>query len=56
MAMFYLASSAALVIGTALMGFLIRRCGTLTTYAFGSNIFASLMINYAARKFFIFNG
>jgi putative flippase GtrA len=54
--LFYLVSGAAIVIGTALMGFLIRRFGMLTTYAFGANIFAALMINYAMRKFFIFNG
>lgn len=54
--LFYLVSGAAVMIGTALMGYLIRRFGMLTTYAFGSNIFASLMINYAARKFFIFSG
>jgi len=35
---------------------LIKRFGMLTTYAFGSNIFAALMINYAMRKFFIFKG
>ena len=55
-ALFYLVSGAALVIGTAIMGFLIKRFGMLTTYAFGSNIFAALMINYAMRKFFIFKG
>jgi hypothetical protein len=38
------------------MGVLIRRLGMLTTYAFTSNLFAGLMINYAMRKFFIFNG
>jgi putative flippase GtrA len=54
--LFYLVSGISLVIGTALMGFLIRRFGTLTTYAFGSNCFTALMINYAMRKFFIFNG
>jgi predicted MFS family arabinose efflux permease len=54
--LFYLVSGAALVIGTGLMGFLIRRFGMLTTYAFGANIFSALMINYAMRKFFIFNG
>jgi putative flippase GtrA len=54
--LFYLVSGAALVIGTAMMGLLIRRFGMLTTYAFGSNIFAALMINYAMRKFFIFKG
>jgi GtrA-like protein len=54
--LFYLVSGVSIVIGTALMGFLIRRFGMLTTYAFGSNIFTALMINYAMRKFFIFNG
>jgi hypothetical protein len=38
------------------MGFLIRRFGMLTTYAFGANILAALLINYVMRKFFIFNG
>jgi len=54
--LFYLVSGVSIVIGTALMGFLIRRFGMLTTYAFGANVFAALMINYAMRKYFIFNG
>lgn len=54
--LFYLVSGVAVVIGTVLMAFLIRRFGMLTTYAFGSNCFTALMINYAMRKFFIFNG
>jgi putative flippase GtrA len=54
--LFYLVSGVAIIIGTVLMGFLIRRFGMLTTYAFGSNIFTALMINYAMRKYFIFNG
>jgi hypothetical protein len=28
----------------------------LTTYAFCANIFSAVMINYAVRKFFIFQG
>jgi putative flippase GtrA len=55
-ALFYLVSGVSIVIGTALMGFLIRRFGMLTTYAFGSNIFTAVMINYVMRKFFIFDG
>lgn len=55
-ALFYLVSGVAIVIGTSIMGVLIRRFGMLTTYAFTSNLFAALMINYAVRKFFIFNG
>jgi putative flippase GtrA len=54
--LFYLVSGTAIVIGTAVMGFLIRRFGILTTYAFGANIFAAFMINYGMRKFFIFKG
>ena len=54
--LFYLVSGVAIVIGTSIMGVLIRRFGMLTTYAFASNLFAALMINYAMRKFFIFNG
>ena len=52
--LFYLVSGVAIVIGTGLMGLLIRRFGMLTTYAFGANVFAALMINYIMRKFFIF--
>lgn len=54
--LFYLVSGTAILIGTWIMGILIRRFGMLTTYAFGANLFAALMINYAMRKFFIFNG
>jgi putative flippase GtrA len=55
-ALFYLVSGVAILIGTWLMSLLIRRFGMLTTYAFGANLLAALMINYAMRKFFIFNG
>jgi predicted MFS family arabinose efflux permease len=55
-ALFYLVSGVAIGIGTFIMGVLIRRFGMLTSYAFTANIFAALMINYAMRKFFIFNG
>ena len=54
--MFYAVSWISVFLGTLLMGFLINRFGILTTYAFGSNIFTAVMINYAVRKFFIFNG
>lgn len=54
--LFYLVSGVAIAIGTSIMGVLIRRFGMLTTYAFGSNLLAALLINYAMRKFFIFNG
>jgi predicted MFS family arabinose efflux permease len=54
--LFYLVSGVAIAIGTSIMGVLIKRFGMLTTYAFGSNLIAALMINYAMRKYFIFNG
>jgi len=54
--LFYAVSGISTLIGTALMGFLIKRFSVLTTYAFGTNIVAAVMINYAVRKFFIFQG
>ena len=54
--LFYVVSGISTFIGTLLMGALIKRFGILTTYAFGSNIFTAVMINYALRKFFIFQG
>lgn len=54
--LFYAVSGFATLLGTVLMGQLIRRFGMLTTYAFGANIFTAVMINYAMRKFFIFYG
>lgn len=54
--LFYAVSGVSTILGTMLMGILIRRFGLLTTYAFVSNIFTALMFNYAMRKFFIFNG
>ncbi len=54
--LFYAVSGISIVIGTLLMGFLIKRFGMLTTYAFATNIISAVMINYAVRKFFIFQG
>jgi len=54
--LFYAVSGISVFLGTILMGFLIKRFGILTSYAFGSNIVTAVMINYAMRKFFIFNG
>ena len=54
--MFYAVSGISLLIGTVLMGYLIKRFGMLTTYAFASNIVTAVMINYAVRKFVIFSG
>ena len=54
--LFYLVSGVALIAATALMVFLIRRFGMLTSHARGANIFAGAIINCAMRKFFIFAG
>ena len=54
--LFYAVSGISVFLGTMLMGILIKRFGLLTTYAFGTNIFTAVMINYAVRKFFIFSG
>lgn len=54
--LFYAVSGSSVVIGTMLMRTLIKRYGILTTTAFGANIFISLMLNYAMRRFFIFAG
>lgn len=54
--LYYVASGFSTLLGTMFMGFIIRRFGVLTTYAFMSNIFFAVMINYVARKFVIFNG
>ncbi|MEJ2057429.1 MAG: GtrA family protein [Desulfofustis sp.] len=55
-ALFYAVSGLSILIGTALMGILIKRFGILTTYAFCANIVSAVLINYAVRKFFIFQG
>jgi len=54
--LFYAVSGASLVMGTAVMGWLIRHRGMRTTYAFCANIVLSLMVNYAMRRFVIFKG
>ena len=51
---FYIVSGVSMIIGTSLQSLLIARYGIMTTLAFGTNILAALMINYAMRKFFIF--
>ena len=54
--LFYLVSGVSVVIGTSMMGFLIRYYGMQTTYAFTVNIVSAVMINYSMRKFYIFKG
>ena len=52
--MFYAVSGMSMVVGSAVMGYLIKEHGLTTTVAFSANIVASLMINYVLRKFVIF--
>ncbi len=54
--LFYLVTGVSMALGTALMGFLIKRFGLQTTIAFASNIVTAVMINYVMRKYFIFSG
>ncbi len=54
--MFYAVSGVSIALGTFLMGWLIKKFGIRTTYAFIANLFTSLAINYLMRKFIIFNG
>jgi len=49
-------SAISMVVGTTMMGVLIKQFGMQTTYAFGANILSSLAINYVMRKFFVFKG
>lgn len=53
---FYAVSGASMVIGSALMVFLIGRLGVTTTAAFGVSVVVSLVINYVMRKRVIFRG
>lgn len=52
--LFYAVSLSSYVIGTFLGWLIIRVWGLETTYAYAANVFASLLINYACRKYFIF--
>ena len=54
--LFYAVSALSALIGTPLMGLLIRYLGLMTTLAFGVNIVVAVMVNYALRKFVIFKG
>jgi putative flippase GtrA len=54
--MFYAVSAVSLLIGSALMCWMIKRFNMMTTIAFGGNLAAALLINYAMRRFVIFNG
>ena len=49
-------SGISMLLGTSIQSWLIIRFATQTTLAFGANLVTSLAINYAMRRFFIFNG
>ena len=52
--MFYLVSGISLLVGTLMQTWLILHWGVSTTLAFGTNMIASLAINFVVRKFVIF--
>lgn len=54
-AFFYLFAFASMAVGTSAMGILINKYKLQTTLAFGFNIIAAVLINYTARKFFVFS-
>ncbi|NCA82388.1 MAG: GtrA family protein [Opitutae bacterium] len=54
--LFLAVSAVSMLVGTTLMGVLIKQFAMQTTYAFGANILSSLAINYVMRKFFVFKG
>jgi len=54
--MFYAVAAISVFIGIGLQSVLIKFYGIDTTPAFGAMIAVCLVINYAARKFFIFKG
>jgi putative flippase GtrA len=55
-ALFYAVSIISFTLGTFLGWFVIAILGMTTTAAYVANMFASLMINYACRKFWVFKG
>lgn len=54
--LFFAASGLSLLIGSTIQTYCITRFGIQTTIAFIANIVSAFLINYAARKFFIFKG
>ena len=54
--LFYAVSGISFALGTGLAAALIHFAGLETSYAKIVNMFASVMINYAGRKYFIFKG
>ena len=56
LALFYAVAAISLVVGTGLMGALIKYFGVLTSYAFVCNIVSAASINFVVRKYLIFFG
>lgn len=54
--LFYIVSGISFIIGTVIMGCLIRYFGVQTTIAFAVNIAIAVMVNYFIRKNYIFKG
>lgn len=54
--LFFAASGFSLLVGSTVQTVLIRQFGFQTSVSFAANIVASLLINFVARKFFIFKG
>lgn len=54
--LFYVVSIVSFALGTFLGWFVIAVFGMTTTAAYVANLFASLMINYACRKYWVFKG
>jgi len=52
--LFFGVSALSVLIGSGIMGFLIKQYHWQTTYAFTVNIIVSLLFNYLIRKFYIF--
>ncbi len=52
--LFFAVSGLSILIGTVVQSYLIAGWGLQTTLAFGANLVASLLINYAMRRFVIF--
>ena len=55
-ALFYVVSIFSFALGTFLGWFVIKFFGMTTTAAYVANMFASVMINYACRKYWVFKG
>ena len=54
--LFYAVSGVSFLIGTTIGWALIRFAGFTTTTAFLANLVASVLINYVARKYYVFKG